>query len=280
MSSHSHSSSSPTSPRSQRPRILVTGAASGIGKAIADKLHASGVEVVGLDRNPSGSAYPVLATDLSDKDRIRETVAQLDGTFTGLCNAAGVPGTAPWDTVLRVNFLGLRELTRALVDLMPTGGSIVNIASQAGYQIPQDTGLAEQLLNNEDWEEAISLLENDEAFQADPYGFSKHFVHRATPAWAARWVAQGIRCTSVSPGPVNTPIAQDFRDHMGADRYDAAVQATGRLAEPEDISDVAHFLLSDAARWVNGIDISVDGGLSAVRTAARSLISSGQEASA
>lgn len=261
-------SSSRPAATDHRPRVLVTGAASGIGKAVAERLHASGVAVVGLDRMPGGSAFPILATDLSDSDRIAKTVEGLEGSFTGLCNAAGVPGTAPWETVLRVNFLGLRELTRAVADRMPHGGSIVSIASQAGYQIPQDTGLAEQVLRTEDWGEIESALGGDGHFRADPYGFTKHFVHRATALWAAERIGRGIRCTSVSPGPVNTPIAQDFRHHMGDDRYNAAVQAAGRLAEPDDIADVIFFLLSDAARWVNGIDISVDGGLSAVRSTA------------
>lgn len=261
-------SSARSAAASPRPRVLVTGAASGIGKAVAERLHVSGVDVVGLDRMPGGSAFPILATDLSDRGQIAKTVAELEGPFTGLCNAAGVPGTAPWDTVLRVNFLGLRELTRAVAGLMPQGGSIVTIASQAGYQIPQDTGLAEQILRTDDWGEIESSLGVNDHFRADPYGFTKHFIHRATAPWAAEWIGRGIRCTSVSPGPVNTPIAQDFRHHMGEDRYDAAVQAAGRLAEPDDIADVIFFLLSDAARWVNGIDISVDGGLSAVRSTA------------
>lgn len=249
-------------------RVVVTGAASGIGKAVADTLHADGCDVVGLDRVESHGDYPVLATDLSDPDRIRETLASLTGTFTGLCNAAGVPATAPWDVVLAVNFLGLRELSLGLTEKFEPGSNVVNIASQAGYQIAQDTGLADRVLAESEWGAVHDRLATDERFRADPYGFTKHFVHRATRRWAAENIARGTRFTSVSPGPVNTPIAGDFREHMGAERYDAAVRGAGRLGEPADIADVVTFLLSDRARWVNGIDLAVDGGLSAVRASA------------
>lgn len=247
------------------PRVLVTGAASGIGSAVAQKLHSAGVEVVGLDRVAGGSDFPILATDLSDRARIHDTVASLEGTFTGLCNAAGLPGTAAWDSVLRVNYLGLRELTDTLAPLMPRGSSIVSIASQAGYNVPQDTGLASRANGTADWAELEAFLGQDERFMADPYGFSKHFVHHLTTYRAAGLVSSGVRCTSVSPGPVQTPIAAEFRRQMGEDHFDAAVNRVGRMAEPDDVADVICFLLSDAARWVNGTNIATDGGLSAVR---------------
>lgn len=246
-------------------RVLVTGAASGIGAAIARKLHADGVDVVGLDRSAGGTDFPILSTDLSDRERIHSTVAALEGSFTGLCNAAGLPGTAPWEPVLRVNYLGLRELTDAVAASMPSGSSVVNIASQAGYQIPQGTGLATLSEAIRDWGDLEDRLNEDPQFMADPYGFTKHFVHHLTVSRAAEWISRGVRCNSVSPGPVRTPIAADFRKQMGEERYDGAVKKVGRMGEPEDVADVVCFLLSERSRWINGIDIAADGGLSAVR---------------
>lgn len=253
-------------------RVLVTGASSGIGAAIARKLHADGVEVVGLDRTAGGIDFPILSTDLSDRDRIHNTVASLEGSFTGLCNAAGLPGTAAWEPVLRVNYLGLRELTDALAAAMPSGSSVVNIASQAGYQVTQDTGLASRAEATRDWGELEDELQADPHFMDDPYGFTKHFVHQLTVARAAEWISRGVRCNSVSPGPVRTPIAADFRKQMGEERYDGAVKKVGRMGEPEDVADVVCFLLSDASRWINGVDIAADGGLSAVRRGAAAAV--------
>lgn len=250
-----------------KQRIIVTGAASGIGAAVAAKLHASGIEVVGLDRTAGGTEFPILQTDLSVRDSVLETVEQLDGEFTGLCNAAGVPGTVPWDAVLRINYLGLRDLTDGLVGKMQPGASIVNIASQAGYQVPQDSGLLAKVLGITDWGKAEEMLAADEQFMANPYGFSKHFVHGLTVQCSAEWQGLGIRSNSVSPGPVRTPIAADFRKQMGQENFDAAVNKVGRMGEPEDIAGVICFLLSDTAQWINGVDIAVDGGLSAVRRA-------------
>lgn len=259
----------PESTPPQNRRVLVTGAASGIGNAVARKLLADGVEVVGLDRRRVEAQFVILETDLSDPAEIRKTLDELSGDFGGLCNAAGVPGTAPWETILRVNYLGLRELTDALAGRMARGSSVVNIASQAGYQVPGDDKFPRNVHSIGDWDELVGMLGSDENFRSAPYDYSKHFVHELTVRRAADWIDRGIRCTSVSPGPVRTPIATDFRRDMGEERFDNAVNKVGRMGEPEDIADVICFLLSDAARWVNGIDIATDGGLSAVRAVER-----------
>src|SRR6516165_4819448 len=91
-------------------RYVVTGAASGIGHAVAEKLLAAGAEVYCLDRNvPTAPVTRHIAVDLSNPRSIDAAVEQLDGEFDGLMNVAGVPGTAPADLVLAVNALAVRH---------------------------------------------------------------------------------------------------------------------------------------------------------------------------
>lgn len=72
----------------------------------------------------------------------------------------------------------------------------------------------------------------------------------------------GFRINAVLPGPVETPILQDFRETMGEDTIDGVASLLGRHATPEDVAGVVLFLASDSARWINGESINVDGGIS------------------
>ena len=93
------------------------------------------------------------------------------------------------------------------------------------------------------------------------YRFSKQVLIEWTLQASVAWRGSGVRVVSVSPGVVDTPILPDFRASMGDAAIDSATAEAGRLAEPDDIAPVIAFLLSDGARWVNGVDVRVDGGL-------------------
>ncbi len=95
------------------------------------------------------------------------------------------------------------------------------------------------------------------------YNFSKEVSTVYTLSMGGLALAQmGFRINAVLPGPVRTPILVDFEESMGKDTLDGLEGLLGRHAEPEDIAEVVLFLASDAARWVNGQAIAVDGGIS------------------
>ena len=97
-------------------RYVVTGAASGIGDAVARRLLAAGADVHCLDRNTPGAAVTHhVGVDLANPRSIDAAVEQLDGRFDGLIQVAGIPGTAPGDLVLAVNSLAVRHLTGRLI---------------------------------------------------------------------------------------------------------------------------------------------------------------------
>jgi NAD(P)-dependent dehydrogenase (short-subunit alcohol dehydrogenase family) len=244
-------------------RVVVTGAASGIGAETAKVLAAGGAHVISIDRNPASGAHIAqhIACDLTDRASIDAAIAAVDGPIDALCNVAGVPGNLPSQTVIAVNFLGLRHLTEGLADQITDGGAIVNVASIAGNQWQTNLAEVKLLLATPSFEDGVAWTNDNSMTGTRSYNFSKEAVIVWTMAASQRWWSRGIRLNSVSPGVIETPILGDFRESMGDDSIDWAIKAIGRVGRPTDIAPAVAFLASRATPWINGTNLIVDGGL-------------------
>ncbi|MDT0201660.1 SDR family oxidoreductase [Nocardioides sp. AE5] len=246
--------------------IVVTGAASGIGAALATILREQGREVIGLDRVAGDG---ILSCDLADPDSIAAAVEQLPAELGGLANVAGVPGTAPAATVLQVNVLGPRLLSQAVESRLVADSAIVSVASVAAHNNTQPEEALEELHRAATHADIAAWLASHPIDGTAAYDTSKRVVVDWTVRTAAALIGTGVRALSVSPGPVQTPILDDFAATMGQDRMARSVATVGRHGRPEEIAAVVAFCLSPDASWLNGIDILVEGGLMAARTAAQ-----------
>ena len=245
--------------------VLLTGAASGVGKAVAEQLTAHGYAVVALDiKEPAGAITAFHRCDLGNKASIDEVLGKLDGTYQSLMNVAGVPGTRGAELTMRVNLLGLRHLTEGVWDRISDGGTVVNVTSIAGNNWRKRRQYLNDLLATPDFDEGLQWWQsNGEAIDTDAYTFSKEALVLYTMQLAGRDLARGIRVNDVGPGPIETQLLPEFTDDVGDEMMQRMIGMTGRAAQPEDIAEAITVLAQGKIGWLNGQHVIVDGGMTA-----------------
>jgi NAD(P)-dependent dehydrogenase (short-subunit alcohol dehydrogenase family) len=251
---------------SQR-RIVVSGAASGIGAAVLRELVAASHHVIAVDRNAVDAAEYV-ACDLSNEASIARSCAAIEGPLDGIAHVAGVPGTLPAETVLTVNYLGAKRLIETLAPKLADDASVVVVSSLAAGRCGWETARLREILAITDWRAALDAIGSSRIEGGEAYEISKRLMLAYLPLAVAGGAVRRIRVNAVSPGPVETPILGDFQKSMGTGRIEAARAMVGRHARAEEIAAAILFFLDPASSWVNGANLTVDGGLTALREAA------------
>ena len=242
---------------------VITGAGSGIGRAIALKFSRNGADVHVLDINKNdaeavaeeiqkiGGTTSVHACDVGNQSEVISIVDQISRhqpihilvNNAGISQIGNVEATAEaeFDRILRVNVKGYYNCIFACVPHMKTsgGGVILNVASIAG-----SAGLADRF----------------------GYSTSKGAVIAMTYSVARDYISHNIRCNSISPARVHTPFVDGYlrKNYPGREQemYDklAETQPIGRMGEPDEVASLALFLCSDAAGFITGVDYPIDGG--------------------
>lgn len=243
---------------------IVTGAAGGMGQAIAELYAAEGAKVIVADLNIEGAksvaqaieanggeakALQVNVAKQQDIDTMIDTAVNEYGTLDILVNNAGIMDSfepvgditdEKWDLIFDINTKAVMRATRKAIPIFLEKGKgvIINTASTGG-------------LNG--------------AHAGAAYGASKHAVVGLTKNTGYMYAKEGIRCNAIAPGGVATNIASSITDfnQFGASRTQAVQAIMPRIGQPEEIAQVALFLASDDSSFVNGTVITADAGWTA-----------------
>lgn len=243
---------------------LVTGGTKGIGKAIAERLSKAGAKVIVSARSSAEDLNPAhhfIAADLTKPDSVAALVAEINEKFDGIDilidNVGGLttPGGGfstltdeHWENELQLNLLSTIRTDRALLPKMleKKSGVIIHISSVAGLQPIWSLNLA--------------------------YAVAKSALNSYSKALATELGPQGIRVMTVSPGGTKTPpmekFVADFATSQGISVDEGFKQLMdqiggvpiGRMAEPEEVASLVHFLVSPAAAYLTGANYRIDGG--------------------
>jgi NAD(P)-dependent dehydrogenase (short-subunit alcohol dehydrogenase family) len=245
-------------------RAVVTGCASGIGACVARQLTDLGAEVVGLDvRRPALQLTEFHEVDLGDAATIERAVAAIDGPVDSLFNIAGVSsGIGDPLRVVTINFLGTRRFIEGMVPKMPQGSAIANVSSLAASAYRENASVTAGLLETESMADGIAWCERHPEPVADGGGYrlSKEAIILYGMANVSALGAKGIRINCTAPGVTDTPILDQLRTAYGPEFLDSFRTPVGRAAEPDEQASVLVFLNSQAASYITGQVIWVDGG--------------------
>jgi NAD(P)-dependent dehydrogenase (short-subunit alcohol dehydrogenase family) len=259
-------------------RTLITGAAGGMGRAVARRFAARGDSLLLIDVMSEpldalctqlGSAARAQVCDISDPEAVSALFARVadEGSLAAIVHTAGLsPSMSDWRSIMSVNYVGTARLLDALGPLVEPGGAAVCISSNSSYLIPAIPSVSELLreaLAPDLLERLAALREVPEWSSALAYGLSKHGVRELVARLAAPWGARGARIVSLSPGITDTPMGRREYEHQPVMHEMSKLTPAGRDATPEDIADVVEFLCSGSASYISGSDVLVDGGQTA-----------------
>ncbi len=240
-------------------KYVVTGGASGIGRAVVAQLKAADHDVLVVDLKAAD-----VTADLSSVEGVDAAVqavrAACESGIDGLVPCAGVSGIHSTELVARINYFAVVRCVQGLREQLAQRRGAVVLISSITSAMPSDDDAVNALLDDDD-ETALRLLGQGTGDQA--YAASKRGISCWMRRECAGFLQDNIRINAVAPGYVDTPLNDEIREKSDVapilDEFVASIPM-GRPGQPEDVANLVCFLLSDKAAFMAGANVFVDGG--------------------
>lgn len=261
--------------KAQKDVIVITGGAGGIGIACARTFKNESIIITDYAQDVVDKTVQTLkkdgfdvvgiSCDITDKEGVKKLTefASKQGSLKALIHTAGVSGTVKdIKKVYTIDLVATEILVDAFYDLATKNSVAVLLSSMMAHTVIANQAYDEALKNPQ----SETSFETVKGFVIDSsdimYNFAKRGVQLLTHKNVQKWGKKGARIVSVSPGVIETPMAlkaaEEHPDRMNMIKKATPLQRNG---QPEDIAEVVSFLVSDAARFITGTDILVDGGV-------------------
>ena len=263
----------------QKSVVVLVGSGS-IGQAIARRVGAGrhvvladlrleAAETAGKLLEDAGFETSAVAADLSSRDSLLALIdhARSFGPIANVINAAGVsPSQAPVSTILKVDLYGTSVLLEEFGKVIAEGGSGIVISSQSGHRLPalpEDQNAALATAPTEELLKLPFIASITDTLKA--YQYSKRCNVLRVMGEAPKWARRGATVNSISPGIIITPLANDELRGPRGDGYRRMIAGmpARRAGTPDEVGDLAEFLMSSRGRWITGADFLIDGGCTA-----------------
>lgn len=246
-------------------KALITGGTRGIGAAVRRELNSLGADIFILDIEEPAQPYARwINADMTDPRSVARKLVGLHEPFDAVINCAGLPPLpGKQKEILTVNYQGLVAAAEAILPNLPSGCSIVNISSKAGSRWRENIAQVREFLKISGPGQLDKFIALHKIDEVRAYDLSKEAVIWWSICQVERLIPQKIRINCVSPAAVSTRILADFESAFG-ERAAKMIARIGRPGTADEVARVVRFLASPESHWINGVDLPVDGGTSAL----------------
>ncbi len=245
-------------------RVVVLLGTTDVGQAIISRLKLEGYEVTALSPEKPDGVDQWHSIELADPTSIERALTQIDGPFDAVVNATDWPPRQDEAlNILRSRFFTARAFLDHISDKLAPNATIVNMSTRSGWKWRENIAQVNALMRLGSIDDLPQFIESESFDGFRAYTLANEAIIAMTTAKAEEMIAKGARINAVSPAAIKDKYFADFLKQLGK-QAQRNVERVGRMGRPEEVAETVLWLLSAKSSWINGQNITVDGGIGAM----------------